>query len=349
MLRLPEEELAKIASTVQAGSSVRDAVILLTQPACRGLVVVDRNDRPMGVVQLLDVRRAALAGAKLESFVETVMRPIDGYGSARDEIARLLGISRNIRGTERKSPSPHVVILAGGEGRRLRPLTSAVPKPLLPIGGTPLLEITMRRLGAFGLNSVTVAILYLGEMIESYFGTGDAVGMNIRYVREEVPLGTAGGIRLAMAEANRKTLAINGDVLTALHYGELLAHHDREGNALTVAVKVMEVSIPYGVLELDGLDVLAVREKPVKRYPVSAGIYVLEPEVVDLIPHNRRFDMTDVIATAVAKGHRVGAFPIVEYWQDIGRVDDYKSANLAYADHFTPRGQVESSWGELEA
>lgn len=351
MLRLPEDELAKIASTVPVGSTAKDAVILMSQPECHGLVVVDQNDRPLGVIQLEDVRRAAMAGASLDSPVEELMRPVavSGFAAVTGEITSLLGITRPVRRSNRALLPPHVVLLAGGEGRRLRPLTSAIPKPLLPIGGTPLLEITMRRLAIFGLTDVSVSIMYLGDMIESHFGVGDQLGVSIKYVREDSPLGTAGSIRIAMGESGRRALVINGDILTALHYRELLEHHERRANAVTVAVKLMEVSIPYGVLDLEGLEVRAIREKPIKRYSVSAGIYVLEPDIVELIPFNRRFDMTDVIASAVAKGYRVGAFPIVEYWQDIGQVNDYKSANLAYADYFLPRGNVEAPWTDLRA
>src|ERR1700680_2631280 len=276
MLQLPEEELAKIASTIPAGSKIRDAISLLARPSCRGLVVVDSDARVLGVVQLDDVRRAALAGGSAEAAVEEIMRPValglfDGSSRPTDEIFRLLGLGTSGRGHRKPVDSPRVVILAGGEGRRLRPLTGALPKPLLPVSGSPLLEITMRRLADFGLNDITVAIHYLGDMIEAHFGSGTEVGVQIKYVREQSPLGTAGGIRLAMAEDPRRALVLNGDILTALHYRELLEHHEARGNSCTVCVKLMDVPIPYGVLELEGLDIVAIREKPIKRFLVSAG------------------------------------------------------------------------------
>jgi dTDP-glucose pyrophosphorylase len=339
---------------IVSGAPIQEAIALLEQPECSGLFVIEpATQRLAGILEIGDVRRAILRGVAYDAQVDEIMQPapvaLIGTQLTAESLGSVMKLtSFGSTAQAAAEESAKVVILAGGEGRRLGSLTATVPKPLLPVGGKPLLETTVRRLARSGFSDICLAVLYRADLIESHFGDGSRYGASVRYVHETSPLGTAGAIRLACGDDRPVTLVMNGDILTTLRFGEMVAHHRRRHNDVTVAMKVLEVSIPYGVLEVDEYEIQAIREKPIKRYFVSAGIYVLGPEAIDLIPFNRRFDMTDVISTAIAKGYRVGGFPIVEYWTDIGLIDDYKAANLDYGRYFAPWERIEATRTEIE-
>jgi NDP-sugar pyrophosphorylase family protein len=217
------------------------------------------------------------------------------------------------------------VIMAGGFGTRLRPLTDELPKPMLPMGDRPLLELTIERLREAGIHRVNLTTHYLAEKITSHFGNGQALDVDVNYVTEDRPLGTAGGLKL-MSDVDETLLVINGDILTEVDFRSMLAYHRDHGADATVGVRQYELQVPYGVVECDGVRVRGVREKPVLTFLVNAGIYLLEPAVRRHIPDDQRFDMTDLIERLVEKGRHVVSFPVVEYWLDIGRPGDYEQA-----------------------
>jgi NDP-sugar pyrophosphorylase family protein len=232
------------------------------------------------------------------------------------------------------SEDVRAVVLAGGRGQRLGSLTEAMPKPMLPVGDRPLLETLVVQLASQGVRRITIAVHYLAEAITSHFGDGSAFGVEIDYLHEDEPMGTAGAIRHAARSPGAPLLVLNADILTTLRFAGLLAHHRRRGNSLTVAVTAIDQTMPFGVLELAGMDVVGIEEKPAHRYFVSAGIYVVSPEVLEHVDPAARVDMPDVISAAIAAGCRVGGFPLLEFWSDIGHPDDYDSAQLEYERHF---------------
>ncbi len=191
------------------------------------------------------------------------------------------------------------VIMAGGFGTRMRPLTDTVPKPMLPVGGRPLLAVTIERLREAGIRNVNVTTHYLADEIKSYFGDGSGFGVSLGYVDEGQPLGTAGGLNLA-PETDQPLFVINGDVLTGVNFRDMLGFHKKHGADLTVGVRRYDVAVPYGVLECDGPRVREVREKPEMHLLINAGMYLLEPSVRRYIPEGRRFDMTDLIQELLA-------------------------------------------------
>lgn len=217
------------------------------------------------------------------------------------------------------------VVMAGGFGTRLMPLTSDTPKPMLPVGDRPLLERTIGQLRSAGIRRVNVTTHYLAEKITSHFGDGHAWGVEIAYVTEDQPLGTAGGLAL-LHDTREPLLVINGDVLTTVDFRDLMAYHRKQGADATVCVRRHDVRIPYGVVESDGARLVRVREKPSVSVLVNAGIYLLEPSVQAFIPSGQRFDMTDLIGLLLEARRPVAAYPIVGYWLDVGRREDYERA-----------------------
>lgn len=220
------------------------------------------------------------------------------------------------------------VILAGGKGRRLAPYTAVLPKPLMPIGDIPILEVVIRQLKRAGFDDIIMAVGYLAELLMAYFGDGARLGVRIAYSREQEPLGTAGPIGLALAGAPPEPfLAMNGDLLTTLDYRALWDYHRQRGAIATLATFRRDVKVDLGVLETDGQDwVTGYIEKPTYHYRVSTGIYIFQPEVLAHIPPSRRLDLPDLVLTLIAAGQRVAAYPFEGTWLDIGRLDDYEYA-----------------------
>lgn len=217
------------------------------------------------------------------------------------------------------------VIMAGGFGLRLRPLTNELPKPMLPMGDKPLMEIIVQQLRDVGIHHMNVTLHHKSEKITDYFGDGSDFGVDIRYVTEDKPLGTAGALGL-MATPPGTTLVMNGDILTGMDFKAMLAYHREHVADLTVAVRQCNVQLPYGVVECDGAIVNSLSEKPVTNFLVNAGIYLLEPDVHRFIPKGNPYDMTELIQSLITEGRKVCAFPLREYWVDIGEHADYERA-----------------------
>jgi NDP-mannose synthase len=220
---------------------------------------------------------------------------------------------------------PDVVVLAGGTGTRLRPYTTVLPKPLMPVGDMPVLEILLRRLAAAGFSRVNLAVGYLAELIEAYFGDGKRFGLELVYWRESQPLGTAGPLSEMTFEEER-VLVMNGDLFTTLGFGPLVDRHVASGAAASLAVRAREVAIDFGVVHVAGDTVASFEEKPVINYDVSMGVYVFEQRVVELIPHGVKFDFPDLLGKVLERGWPVHAHRSEDFWLDIGRLDDYELA-----------------------
>lgn len=218
------------------------------------------------------------------------------------------------------------IILAGGRGTRLAPYTTILPKPLMPIGDKPILDIVINQLRHYGFTDITLAVGYLAELLMAYFGDGERFGVKIRYSHEDHPLGTAGPIAL-VDDPGEPFLVMNGDILTTVDYAALMAFH-QAGNAIaTVLTYPRSVKIDLGVIEFDEQDRLArYIEKPTQHYHVSTGIYIFDPRVRSYIPYNQRLDLPDLLLNMMASGETVRCYRPDMYWLDIGRVDDYQQA-----------------------
>lgn len=218
------------------------------------------------------------------------------------------------------------VVLAGGKGTRLAPYTKILPKPLIPLGDKPILEILMYQMRRAGITDVVLTVGYLSELLSAYFGTGERFGVNISYSFEKKPLGTSGP--LSIIEGLDDTFMVaNGDVLCDMQLDQLIADHKQSGAIATIAMYHRQVNIDLGVIQLNGdQTIVGYIEKPRYVYPVSMGLYIFEPEVLKYIPENEYLDFPDLVHILIENGELVRGFPFQGYWRDLGRPDDYESA-----------------------
>lgn len=219
------------------------------------------------------------------------------------------------------------IILAGGKGTRLRPLTYAIPKPLLPIGRKPILEIIIEQLRKSGFVDIILTVQYKAELIEAYFRDGSSFDVNITYIREKGPSGTAGPLKLADRLLTEPFVAMNGDLLTKLDFGMMYQTHLEKNAELTVGTVNHVIKFPYGLIDMQDGKIVKIQEKPDLNFCVNAGIYVVSLSALDAIPKDEFFDMPDLIQKLIDQERRVYTYPINEYWRDIGRMEDYQEVN----------------------
>jgi NDP-sugar pyrophosphorylase family protein len=223
------------------------------------------------------------------------------------------------------------VLLAGGKGTRLAPYTTVFPKPMMPIGDQPILEILIRQLKRHGFTEIILAVGYLSELMISYFGDGSKYGIKIKYSKEDKPLGTAGP--LALIDGLKETfLVMNGDILTSLDFGKFLAQHKAKKCPVTVAVHDREVKLDYGIVQHNGQAIEKYLEKPTYHYSVSMGIYLFEPAALKHIRSGQPLDLPDLVKNLISAGETVGVYESADYWLDIGRHDDYEKAQTGYQE-----------------
>jgi NDP-sugar pyrophosphorylase family protein len=233
---------------------------------------------------------------------------------------------------ERNTP---IVIMAGGLGARLRPLTNDIPKPLLKVGSRPVLETIIENFAAQGFQRITLCINYRGDMIRDHFGDGSRWDLEISYVEEPNRMGTAGALTLLPERPREPFVVMNGDLLTKVDFVRLLDFHQRQGFSATVAMREYSYQIPYGVLQInDEYQVMQMVEKPMERRYVSAGIYILNPETIDLIPRDEYYDIPTLFNALMAQNRTVGSFPLRDYWIDIGRIEDLERASAEFTEWF---------------
>jgi NDP-sugar pyrophosphorylase family protein len=223
-----------------------------------------------------------------------------------------------------------MVIMAGGMGTRLRPHTENCPKPLLSVAGKPMLEHIIERAKLEGFSHFALAIHYLGHMIEDHFGNGERLNVQIDYLREQSPLGTAGALGLLNPRPKAPFVVTNGDVITDIRYGELLDFHIRHNATATMAVRVHEWQHPFGVVQTEGVDIVGFEEKPVARTHINAGVYALDPEALNVLSAEERCDMPTLFERLQTKSKRTVAYPMHEPWLDVGRPDDLAAARLSH-------------------
>lgn len=341
-LNIPIERLC-----VPPQASLRQVIETIQHGGKQIALVVDEERRLLGTITDGDVRRAILRNTPLDVPASEVMQrsfTAGRYGMNRFEILELMRvkslrhiplideqgllvdlvwISDLIQQNGLEIPA---VVMAGGFGRRLRPLTEKVPKPLLPVGDRPLLEIIIHQLREAGIRRIHMATHYRWDKIAQHFGDGSAYGIEISYLIEDSPLGTAGALSL-LTPSDKPLLVINGDILTHLDFRAMLTFHEDHRAAMTVAVKEYHLQVPYGVITVTNeAHVVELSEKPTLRFFVNAGVYLLSPEAQRCVPQGRPYDMTDLIKDLMVAGQCVVSFPIQEYWLDIGQIEDYERA-----------------------
>ncbi len=333
---------------IPEGFSIKEAMMRLNELGIvnADVFVTDKAGRLLGSVSDGDIRRALISGAQTGDGVTTAMNAHCTYAKGaypdKDIVERCK--ARGIRFLPLVNEANTVtrvvdvdrllgivpveaVIMAGGEGRRLRPLTDNLPKPLLPIGGKPIIEHNIDRLVKFGITNIHISINYLGHLLQEHFGHGELKNIHIGYIAEEKPMGTAGAIATVQSWQTEHVLILNSDVLTDIDYADFYKDFTASGADLAIAAIPYNVNIPYAVLEQGpGNEIIALAEKPTYTYYSNAGIYLARQTILKYIPADRSYDMTDLIDELMKRGHKVISYPIRGYWLDIGKMHDYEKA-----------------------
>lgn len=338
-------------------ASLLEAVQAIEATNRRIATVVAEDGRLLGTLTDGDIRRCLLNGGTLETRVGVAMNhkpltaPFDSSSGYQLEVMRrgrvaavpLIDPQGRLRGLTHYSditPTEQIgeladfdfaVIMAGGEGMRLRPLTENIPKAMVDIGGIPLLERQLQRLAKAGIRRIFLSVNYLGHIIEEHFGDGSKFQIEIRYIREQRKLGTGGALSLLPEIPKRSILVMNGDILTTFDFGSLSGFHKSSGADITVAAVEYNMSIPYGVIHNDGPRVTGISEKPAQRFLCNAGIYAVQPAILGLVPDDEPFNMTDLINTCLNAKREVAVFPVHEYWSDIGTPADLEKARITFS------------------
>ncbi len=337
-------------------ATIHQAIKAIDSSSRQIALVVDGEDRLLGTVTDGDIRRAILRGADMDAPVGNVMKDEPHVARESDSNESLLNrmVSESVRQfpllddggrvtglvyiDDLMSPAEKrdnwVVIMAGGLGTRLRPLTDSAPKPLLPVGDKPLMETIVEGFLEHEFRQFYISVNYKAEMIKEHFGDGEKWNATIRYIHEDRPLGTAGALRLIKDRPEAPIIVMNGDLLTRVNFQHLLDYHREHKARATMCVREYDFQVPFGVVKIADNRITGIDEKPLHSFFVNAGIYVLDPELIDLIPKGEFFDMTTLFEAIIAAEHNTAVFPIREYWIDVGRINELNQANGDFGKEF---------------
>ncbi|MBP7527616.1 MAG: nucleotidyltransferase family protein [Syntrophorhabdaceae bacterium] len=331
------------------------AMEIIDQGSLQIALVVGEGDRLVGLVTDGDIRRGLLRGVTLEEPVVKIMQKdftTAGIDAPKDIVlqqmrqkelrhipvidgqGRIIDLKVLDDLIEMPAVDNTVVLMAGGQGSRLKPLTLDCPKPLLKVGSKPLMETILENFIEYGFHDFFISVNYKAEMIKEHFQDGSRWGVSIRYVEEDNQMGTAGSLALLPEIPEIPLIVMNADLLTKVNFQHLLDFHQAHRAKATMCIRDYHFQCPYGVIKTDQHRLTRLEEKPTHSFFVNAGIYVLEPEVLRLISKDARTDMTEVFEKAIDLGYETVAFPIREYWMDIGMVDDFERANGEYSEIF---------------
>jgi len=339
-------------------ATIREALAVLDVDGAQFAMIVDADGRLLGVATDGDIRRGLLGGHTLADSITMVMQdkprtvPV---GMTMDAVLRIMEDESfthlpvldprgrvvslwSLKELRRRTPLDiPMVLMVGGLGTRLGNLTRDTPKPMLPVGGQPMLEIILRNCMEWGLRRFYLAVNYKANVVENYFGDGSQLGCHIRYIRENKRMGTAGALSLLPDRPAGTLLVANGDVLTHLNFQELLTRHRESGAPATMAVRRHTMRIPYGVVERDADGfITGLREKPVYAFCVNAGVYALEPQALDHIPAGTFFDMPELFSALVKAGQHPGTYDVQSYWIDVGLPTEYQRAQTDFSADTEP-------------
>lgn len=333
---------------------IKEAILAIQNSGFQIALIAERGSRLIGTVTDGDVRRGLLKGYTMEQPAINIASLEPKSAQEDMPVQELLGIMKThvlrqlplvtaegvLAGIAHADfikdqavhPKNPVLLMAGGFGKRLRPLTSNTPKPLLSVGDKPLLEAILDSFIQHGFRTFYISVNYLAQSIVDHFGDGSRWGIDITYLHEDEPLGTAGALKLLPQRPDLPVIVMNGDLITRVNFRDLLRYHEETGAAGTMCVREYDMEVPFGVVDLEDNRILGIDEKPVHRFFVNAGIYVVSPDALDLIPEQGHYDMTDLFSAFIGKGWDASAFPIHEYWLDVGRLDDFERAKIDFRD-----------------
>jgi len=335
---------------------IKDAMQAIDEGSCKIALIVDKKMKLLGTITDGDIRRAILEGISLDSSIENTYckTPIVGCTTtSRADLLQLADTHRILRipivneegelialdtleELRHASHKPNkVILMVGGLGTRLRPLTNNVPKPMLEVGGKPILETIVKKFVSHGFTNIIMCVNYKSEIIKDHFGSGEKFGVSIEYIHEDKRMGTAGALTLLKERPTEPFFVMNGDLLTDVNFESLLDYHTLNKSMGTMCVREYDFQVPFGVVNLDGHDIQSIVEKPIHNFFVSAGIYMLDPQCIDLIPEDEFYDMPTLFDALITQAKNVISFPLSEYWLDIGRLEEYEKANNDYDGVFS--------------
>ncbi len=336
---------------LKRNQTLKEAMEVLNKTKLHICFVVSDNGQLIGSLTDGDVRRGFLSGATLESTVSDYMNPAPKMipeGLAIEEVVKNMntwgvrqlpvvndeGIIIRVETVEGVmdlfQKSNRVILMAGGFGKRLSPLTDHIPKPLLHVDGVPILEHILRRFKELGFYRFTISVNYKADMIINHFGDGSQLGLEIDYLRENKPLGTCGALSLLKEKPTEPFFVMNGDLLTRANFSIILEYHKSQKSFATMCVREHSFEVPYGVVKSDGNKIISIEEKPKENTFINAGIYVLSPEALDYIDANNYLDMPTLFMNLAKKKENVLSCVLRDYWLDIGRMEDFHRAQTDY-------------------
>lgn len=339
------EDLEK--TIVVESASLKEAIHKIDSSGQQVVLVVSADKKLLGILTDGDFRRAILKGKSLNSSVLEIMNPnpITAHAAMTNDEMLVLMRKKSVHHLPVVDKDLHlidlvtidelvgiselpnwIVLMAGGLGKRLRPYTNNRPKPLLEIGGKPIIEHIIEKLIGHGFKQFFLSVNYKAQMFVDYFGNGENWGVKINYLHENTTLGTGGGLSLLPESPRAPIIVMNGDLLTDINFDSLLRFHESQDSVATMAVREHDVQVPFGVVRFDGTQITEIDEKPVHKFFVNAGIYVLSPQALNYVPEQKYFDMPSLFEHLIALGQRTSAYPLREYWLDIGRIEEYEKA-----------------------
>lgn len=343
--------------TISKNTLLRDVLKIINNSSKQICLVLDENKKLLGTINDGDIRRALLRNVSLDDTIKDVYFKNPTIANINDSKKTILnlcktkkinqipivGINQEIIGLEtlgeligESSKQNKVVLMVGGLGTRLQQLTHSVPKCMLPVGEKPILQTIVEKFVSYGFVEIVMCTGYKSNMIQDFFEDGSKFGANIKYVNEDKRLGTVGALSLLSNNKRPKApfFVMNGDLLTNINFDHLLNFHLSNNAKATMSVRAFDFQVPYGVVNIENEKVKDIDEKPIHKFFVSAGIYVLNPQCIDMIPKNKYYDMPSLLKKIIEDDNRVISFPLHEYWLDIGQMDDYNRANQEYDDNF---------------
>jgi len=336
-------------------STIKDAMKAIDVGAMKIALVVDDDDKLLGVLTDGDIRRALLNEFVFDSTIESIIQknPLVCYinDSKEDILAKTVGkkiyhipvldLNERVVGIEdidslleSKAKKNRVVLMVGGLGSRLRPLTEDTPKPMLSVGNKPILETIINNFRQYGFRDIILSVNYKADIVKEYFGDGEKFGVKIEYVHEEKRMGTAGALSLMQDKFKHPFFVMNGDLLTNVNFEHFLSFHNENASIATMGVREYEYQIPYGVINQEAGKILSIIEKPKQQYYVNAGIYILSPSVLEIIPKDIFYDMPTFFEDLIQEGKTPISFPVHEYWLDIGQMKELEKARDEYFNVF---------------
>jgi len=335
---------------LRVGSSIKEALQVIDAGAMKIALVLDDVNHLVGTLSDGDIRRGLLKGLSLDESIESIIFKdpiVCGINDSKEEILKIavakklycipivdeggvvVGIEEMDEILKPVSFSNRVVLMAGGLGTRLHPLTDDMPKSLLKVGDKPILETIINGFAKYGFTNIVLSVSYKAEMIEAYFGDGSKFGVNIEYVHEDKRMGTVGALSLMKEKLQEPFFVMNGDLLTNIHFEHMFEYHLSHGAMATMGVREYDFQVPYGVVNIEGNDIFSIDEKPLHSFFVSGGVYVFSPDVLEYIPNNY-YDMPTLFEKLIKEKKKSISFSIREYWLDIGQISDFHRANAEY-------------------